>query len=266
MLQSRRVMLHAAPRGGRGVQRWSFLTFSAGLSSEDSALGSGGWKLCGLTPSRSCTAVVARRLSEDHWWRRDVTDLRPGTGVLSLGCSVLRSSCFSRRMHTNLSMNLSVSLFVCVFTCMCTHSVCKSAYTVHVGVLSTCPLVIACLCSSPARQVRIRFHWLSTPMVPVHIVSFPCPFLFPSSLVLAGAAKFLSVKRALACMQRLRRPFLSRCQRPICPSTKTIVDKEDWCQDPSGKLWAFSDASSAQKLRLEMKTMASVAEARWWHS
>ena len=115
MLQSRRVMLHAAPRGGRGVQRWSFLTFSAGLSSEDSALGSGGWKLCGF-PSRSCTAVVARRVGEDHWWRRGVTDLRPGTGVLSLGCSVLRSRCFSRRMHTNLSMNLSVSLF-----CECVH-------------------------------------------------------------------------------------------------------------------------------------------------
>ena len=46
------------------------------------------------------------------------------------------------------------------------------------------------------------------------------------------------------------------------PVNKTIVDKEDWCLDPSGKLWAFSDASIAQKLQLEIKTMVSVAKAR----
>ena len=152
MLQSRRVMLHAALRGGRGVQRWSFLTFSAGLSSEDSALGRSGWKLCGLTPfailHRSGGTTARRGSSVAEGRHRFATRHR---------CSLARLFCaaFTLFLSQNAHESIDESVCVCVFTCMCAHSVCKCAYTVHVGVLSTCPLVIACLCSSPARQVRM---------------------------------------------------------------------------------------------------------------
>ena len=166
MLQSRRVMLHAVPRGDRGVQRWSFITFSAGLSSEDSALGSGGWKLCGLTPfailHRSGGTTGRRGSLVAEGRHRFATRHR---------CSLARLFCaaftlfLSQNAHE--SFNESVRELVCVCSLAC-------APIVFVKVLTLCMLESFQLVhlSACAPHLDAKFESGS--------IGFPCRWLFAS--------------------------------------------------------------------------------------
>ena len=91
----------------------SFITFSAGLPSEDSALGSGGWKLCGLTPfeilhrSGGMTGRRGSLVAEGR--HRFATRHR---------CSLARLFCAAFTLFLSQNAHESTNE-VCVFTCMC---------------------------------------------------------------------------------------------------------------------------------------------------
>ena len=122
--------------------------------------------------------------------------------------------------------------------------------------MSTCLLVLL-TCTPSSNPVPLVFHVDGSSSHRFISVSISVPLLLGSC-----RCEVLVGEEGAGMHATFATPSSFPLSTTHLPVNKTIVDKEDWCLDPSGKLWAFSDASSAQKLQLEIKTMVSVAKAR----